>query len=195
MPFLDTNSHLTTKPYNFDIKCHSNSESCDRHSFLGPSLGVGQKFLITVGGFYNKREYSGADWLVLLIVYSKPTFQQNSAQQYDQTFIIQFKTIGPRIRLKRMATCISLFQNILQAWEESFKYRSTFFIPWFNIRPFKKYAFKLVFFYLTGVLLLLSTTIQELEFVGITKKDYGRAAQDCEIRSNDKFKSIKHPQQ
>ena len=35
--------------------------------FLGPSLGGGQNFFKTVGGFYNKREYSEADWLVLLI--------------------------------------------------------------------------------------------------------------------------------
>ena len=40
MPFVDTNSHLTTKPSYFDIKCHSNSESYDRHGFLGPTLGV-----------------------------------------------------------------------------------------------------------------------------------------------------------
>ena len=34
MPFLDSNSHLTTKPSNFDIKCHINSESYDRHGFF-----------------------------------------------------------------------------------------------------------------------------------------------------------------
>ena len=35
---------------------------------MGPSLGGrGQNFLITVGGFYNDREYSGADWPVLLL--------------------------------------------------------------------------------------------------------------------------------
>ena len=32
--------------------------------FLGPRLGGGQNFLLTPGGFYNEREYSGADWLV-----------------------------------------------------------------------------------------------------------------------------------
>ena len=67
MPFLDTNSHLTTKPYNFDIKCHSNSESYDRHGFFGTKFRGGQNFLLTVGIFYNEREYSGADWLVPLI--------------------------------------------------------------------------------------------------------------------------------
>ena len=35
MPFLDKNSHLTTKPYNFDIKCQCNSESYDQHAFFG----------------------------------------------------------------------------------------------------------------------------------------------------------------
>jgi len=67
MPFLDTNSHLTTKPYNFDIKCHSNSESYDRHGFFGTKFRGGQNFLLTVGIFYNEREYSGADWLVPLL--------------------------------------------------------------------------------------------------------------------------------
>jgi hypothetical protein len=68
MPFLDTNSQLTTKPYNFDIKCLSNSESYDRHGFSGSKFRGGQNFLITVGGLYNEREYSEADWLVPLIL-------------------------------------------------------------------------------------------------------------------------------
>ena len=67
MLFLDTNSHLTTKPYDFDIKCQSNSESYDRHGFVETKFRGGQNFLITVGGFYSEREYSGADWLFLLI--------------------------------------------------------------------------------------------------------------------------------
>ena len=67
MPFQDTNSHLTTKPYNFDIKCLGNSESYDQHIFFGTKLRGGQNFLIKVGGFYNEREYSGTDWLVLLL--------------------------------------------------------------------------------------------------------------------------------
>ena len=33
MLFLDTNSHLTTKTYNFDIKCEMNSESYAQHVF------------------------------------------------------------------------------------------------------------------------------------------------------------------
>ena len=68
MPFLDTNSHLTTKPYSFDIKCHSNSESYDRHGFFGTKFWGGQNFLLTVVVFYNEREYSGADWLVPFLV-------------------------------------------------------------------------------------------------------------------------------
>jgi len=68
MPFLDTNSHLTIKPYNLDIKCQSNSESYDQHGFFGTKLRGGQKFLLMVGGFFNKREYSGADWLVPFIM-------------------------------------------------------------------------------------------------------------------------------
>ena len=67
MPFLDTNSHLTIKPYNLDIKCQSNSESYDQHGFFGTKLRGGQKFLLMVGGFFNEREYSGADWLVPFI--------------------------------------------------------------------------------------------------------------------------------
>jgi len=60
MPFLDTNSHLTIKPYNLDIKCQSNSESYDQHGFFGTKFRGGQNF-------FNKIEYSGADWLVPLL--------------------------------------------------------------------------------------------------------------------------------
>ena len=67
MPFLDTNSHLTTKPYNFDEKCQSNFESYDRHSFFGTKFRGVIICLLTVGGFFNEREYSWADWLVPLI--------------------------------------------------------------------------------------------------------------------------------
>ena len=42
MLFLDTNSHLTTKPYNFDIKCQCNSESYDHHGFCGTKFRGGQ---------------------------------------------------------------------------------------------------------------------------------------------------------
>ena len=66
MPFLDTNSHLTTKPYNFDIKCQCNSESYDHHGFLALRLGGVRVFIIYGGRIFNKRDYSGADWLDLL---------------------------------------------------------------------------------------------------------------------------------
>ena len=67
MQFLDTNSHLTTEPYNFDIKRQSNSESYDQHGFFGTKNMGGQKILLTMGGFSNEREFSGADWLVPLV--------------------------------------------------------------------------------------------------------------------------------
>ena len=67
MPFVDTNSHLMTKSYNFDIKWHSNSESYDRHGYFGTKFRGGQNFCFTVGGFPNEGEYSGADWLDLLL--------------------------------------------------------------------------------------------------------------------------------
>ena len=75
MPFLDTNSHLTTKPYNFDIKCQGNSKSYDRHGFFGTKKRGGQNFLLTVGSFSNKREYSEADWLVPLLSLRTGLFQ------------------------------------------------------------------------------------------------------------------------
>ena len=74
MPFLDTNSHPTTKPYNFDIKCQGNSESYDRHGFFWTKFRGGQNCLITLGGVYNEREYSGADWPVFLLVFLNGPF-------------------------------------------------------------------------------------------------------------------------
>ena len=68
MPFLDTKSHLTTKPYNFDIKCPGNFERYDQHGFFGTKFRGGQNFVLTLRGFSNEREYSGADWLVPLIL-------------------------------------------------------------------------------------------------------------------------------
>ena len=41
MLFVDANSHLTTKPYNFDIKCQCNLESYDQHVFFGTHLRGG----------------------------------------------------------------------------------------------------------------------------------------------------------
>ena len=51
-----------------DIKGQSKSESYDQHGFFGTKFRGGQNFLIMVGGFYNEREYSGADWPVLLVM-------------------------------------------------------------------------------------------------------------------------------
>ena len=62
MPFLDTNSHLTTKPYNFDINVQAILKAMIDTVFLGPSLGGVRFFLLPVRVFFNKREYSGAGW-------------------------------------------------------------------------------------------------------------------------------------
>ena len=67
MPFLDTNSHLTAKTNNFDIKCQSNSESYDRHGFWDRVYGGVSIFYLLWEVFFNKREYSVADWLELLL--------------------------------------------------------------------------------------------------------------------------------
>ena len=48
MQFLDTNSHLTTQPYNFDINCQCNSKSNDQHGLLGTKFRVGQSFVFMV---------------------------------------------------------------------------------------------------------------------------------------------------
>ena len=70
MPFLDTNSHLITKPYKFDIKCHINSESYERYGYFGTQLRGVRIFLLFLRWvFFNKREYSEADWLVPLILF------------------------------------------------------------------------------------------------------------------------------
>ena len=54
MPFLDTNSYLATKPYNFDIKCQSNFESYDRHGYFGTKFWGGSKFFINSEKFFQK---------------------------------------------------------------------------------------------------------------------------------------------
>ena len=46
MQFVDKTSHLTTKQYNFDIKCQCSSESYDRHGFLGIKLGAVRIFYL-----------------------------------------------------------------------------------------------------------------------------------------------------
>ena len=54
MPFLDTNSHLTTKPQNFEIKCPSNSESYDCHGFFGTKFRGVRVFFINGGSFFQR---------------------------------------------------------------------------------------------------------------------------------------------
>ena len=65
--FLDANSHLTAKPYIFNIKCQCNWECYDQHGLFDTKFMGGQSYLFTVGGFFNRREYYGADSLDLLV--------------------------------------------------------------------------------------------------------------------------------
>ena len=67
MPLFDTNSHLTTKLHNFDIKSQSNSRGYDQHGFFGTKFSGCQNFLFTTGGSPNERECSGDDWLAPLL--------------------------------------------------------------------------------------------------------------------------------
>ena len=51
----------------FTIMSVSNSESYDQHRFYGAMFRGGHTNLFAVGGFFNKREYAGADCLDLLL--------------------------------------------------------------------------------------------------------------------------------
>ena len=59
MLFVDTKSHLTTKPSNFDIKCQSNSKSYDQHVFFGPSLSVVRIFYLRWDVFTTRESALG----------------------------------------------------------------------------------------------------------------------------------------
>ena len=79
MPFLDTNSHLTTKPYNFDIKCQSNSESYDRHSFFWDQVQGGSEFVNNCRRFFQRERVlwgwlAGPCHMVDIIHYAKAWF-------------------------------------------------------------------------------------------------------------------------
>ena len=85
---MDTNSHLMTKPYNFDIKAMIDT------FFLYLVKGGGVKnFLLTVEIFFNKREYSKADWLVSLVIkatfFSEGSLRQKRQSQKKYFFITQ----------------------------------------------------------------------------------------------------------
>ena len=56
-PFVDTNSLLTTKPCNFDIKCQCNYECYEQHNFLGPSWGEVKIFFFP-SFFFNMKVIS-----------------------------------------------------------------------------------------------------------------------------------------
>ena len=75
MPFLDTNSHLTTKPYNFDIKCQRNSESYDWHIFFWDQVKGGSEFFINSGKVFQQERVlwgwlAGSSHKHLLTIYS-----------------------------------------------------------------------------------------------------------------------------
>ena len=69
MPFVDTNSHLTTKLHKFDIKCQSNSKSYDQHCFLGPKLGVVRFFYLQWEVFPTKESALGLTGWTLSYIY------------------------------------------------------------------------------------------------------------------------------
>ena len=56
MLFVDTNSHLTTKPHNCYIKCQSNSQSYEWHNFLGTKFRGGQDFFYLWWKVFSTRE-------------------------------------------------------------------------------------------------------------------------------------------
>ena len=59
MPFLDTNSHMTTEPDNFDIKYQFNSENYDRHSSFGTKIRVVRVFDLQWKVFSTKENTLG----------------------------------------------------------------------------------------------------------------------------------------
>ena len=128
MPFLDTNSHLTTKPYNFDSKCQCNSESYDQHGYFGTKVRGGQSFWFTMGGFFDKREYSGADWLdrlltnkVYLLFSKKNTLL--SLLGHTSRSSICLLVINNKIFIKRQGKKYMCKKNTFKYYEYSSKKR------------------------------------------------------------------------
>ena len=101
MPFLGTNNHLTTKPSNFDIKCHRNSESYDQHVFFGPISGVFRIFYLRLEVFFNKREYSEADGPDLLISASEQA-PGIGFHTWDKSKKVYCGFLGPPYRNKKV---------------------------------------------------------------------------------------------
>ena len=66
-PFVDTNTHLTTKTYNFDIASLCHSESNELHGCYGTNFGGGQNFVFLLGSLINKRDSSFDDPLISLM--------------------------------------------------------------------------------------------------------------------------------
>ena len=102
MPFVDTNSHLTTKPSIFGMNCHSNSESYDRHHFFGLSLGW-LEFVIYGVRFFQQERVHWLDLLlwsdvavnpVLQMTNNQPTEQQRKYRAYPDFFVVGLLGIG-----------------------------------------------------------------------------------------------------
>ena len=69
MPFVDTNSHLTTKPFNSTSSVKAILKGMTDTVFWDQVSGWKKKVFL-VGDFSNKKEHSGADWLDFLLALS-----------------------------------------------------------------------------------------------------------------------------
>ena len=94
---------MTTKPYNLDSKCSCNLESYDQHGYFGTKFR-GSKFLIYCGRFFlNKREYSWAGWLDLLISLAKKVNKRLGFNRYKvRYFVLLFQTFPTKVKVKIM---------------------------------------------------------------------------------------------
>ena len=73
MPFGDRKSLLTTKPYNFDIRCQCNSESYEQHSFRWEvflRMTTLIRIFIYAGRFFQPE----ADWVDHCILWHEEIF-------------------------------------------------------------------------------------------------------------------------
>ena len=66
MPYVDTNSHLTSKSCNLYFKCQDNTERYIQH-FFWTNFGGSQNLYFSWEVFSNKREFSNSDWLDPLV--------------------------------------------------------------------------------------------------------------------------------
>ena len=73
MPFVDTNSPLTTNHTILTSSVYAILKAMNNTGFFCTKFGGGQKFLFTFWGFYNLRECSGADFSEIQKIYKNPT--------------------------------------------------------------------------------------------------------------------------